>query len=1044
MAKQSQPFVNVVPFASHQFWSTAWDYEVWWEDPRDIFQVDIEFAAANQPEPGSIRLEYWQHSWPEVRIAKGAVVGAGESGWLANDDWTNGRWQPGDCTVQQNGPYWSFQFAPLNNTEFPQETDFPVLFRRSLKLRVHAQRDGLAIKKLSAFTDSKWDEAEIKVEWKSPSGEPLQWDGSLEAFNGEVVQAKGLHGKVVLDNGVSWRSNVAGESTCAVLARIRYAVNEDKNSFDRTIVTLRSPVFGQSLKGLSFYVDDPLGEEPVYVRDLGVIISRADREVDLARYANAWEKNHISTLYEQIEDLPEQTWEAAWANMPRKRSRMYFVIGCEGSRQKFRVHPNGDVWMCENYIRRAPGKDTNRLGWEGHSLNLGFGFPAVEPGWRTILEGYLPVVQTTWVEDGVCYEQEAFADWLFGDMLADRMEGDDPVVAMLKITLTNRSEVSRKITLRINSHEDDRAPETLITRDGLVFGEKDFLRLLFDANKAGSLTETVNGLVYDVVLAAGQAHSLFVKIPHIVLSSPEEIARLGELDYAAERNRVIKFWEERTAQGTQIETPNLTINNFYRTHLMHMLVINDREPGSDCNVARCGGFWYGSFPDEGCMAIDDLDRRGYSEEAERCLDLYIKYQGTVPLPGNFQSGEGVFYGGGGYEVAGYNRNHGWVLWTLVQHYRYTRDRAYLDRVAPALVKGCEWIIRERQATLKKGTIQYGFLPSGSLEDVTDYWTWLATNAYSFWGFAAAAWALAEIDHPDAAYLQVEAGSFGNDLREGFFEACTRSPVVRLRDGRWIPHFPARQERRGRDFGWLREVLEGPVHLIYCGLIKPDEPAARWIIEDYEDNLFLSEQYGYPPENFERQWFHWGGFSNQSNLLLFPPLYLWRDQPKHYLRAYFNAFTSAFFPDTMTMCEHALPTLDQWRGDHFKSSDEANSTSWLRFMFLAENGDDLWVGQAIPRAWFEHGKVMRVERAQTFFGEASLEINSQVATGWIVVSLDPPKRNPPRQIRVRVRHPEGKPIQEVWVNGLPHANFDVRREQILLESITTLSEIWVKF
>ena len=63
---------------------------------------------------------------------------------------------------------------------------------------------------------------------------------------------------------------------------------------------------------------------------------------------------------------------------------------------------------------------------------------------------------------------------------------------------------------------------------------------------------------------------------------------------------------------------------------------------------------------------------------------------------------------------------------------------------------------------------------------------------------------------------------------------------------------------------------------------------------------------------------------QSNLLLFPPLYLWRDEPKHYLRGYFNAFTSAFFPDTLTMCEHALPDLDQWRGDHFKTSDEANS------------------------------------------------------------------------------------------------------------------------
>lgn len=1044
MANQLQSRVNVVPFASRQFWSTPQDYEVWWEDPRDIFQVEIDFTGANLPDPGSVHLEYWQHSWPEVRVAKGEVVGAGESGWLANDDWTNGRWQPADCVVQQVGSHWSFLFAPLNHREFPQEVDFPARFRRSLKLRVHSQKEGTSIGKISAFTDSLWGEADIKIEWKSPSAEPCNWGGSLQAFNGEVLQVETLAGEVSLENGKSWRSTVAGQTTGAVKATIRYAVNEDRNSFDRTIVTLRSPAFGNSLPGFSFYVEDALGEEPVYARDLGVIISRADREISLALYDEEWRRNHMPTLYERIESLPEQTWEDAWANMPPKRSRMYFVIGCEGARQKFRVHPNGDVWICENFIRRVPGKDTPRLGWEGHALNFSFGFPAVEPGWRMILEDYLPIIQTSWVDDGVCYEQEAFADWLFGDMLVERMAGDDPVVAMLKVTLTNQSSVAKKVKLQIAAREDDRAPEKLIARDKLVYTENGVLRLLWDSNGTGYLSDSTEGLAYIVDLDAGQTHSLFIKIPHIVLSTPEELTRLAELDHQTERIRVAQFWRERTAQGTQIVTPNQTINNFYRTHLMHMLVVNDREPGSDCNVARCGGFWYGSFPDEGCMVIDDLDRRGYTKEAERCLDLYIKYQGTTPLPGNFQSVEGVFYGGGGYEVAGYNRNHGWVLWTLAQHYRYSRDRDYLERIAPALVKGCEWIIRERQATMKPGTIQYGFLPSGSLEDVTDYWTWLATNAYAYWGFAAAAWALAELDHSDAALMQAEASAFGADLRKGFFESCARSPLVRLRDDRWIPHFPARQERRGRDFGWLREVLEGSVHLIYCGLIAPDEPAARWILEDYEDNLFLSDQYGYPPDDFERQWFHWGGFSNQSNLLLIPPIYLWRDQPKHYLRAYFNAFTSAFFPDTLTMCEHALPTLDQWRGDHFKTSDEANSTSWLRFMFLNEVGDELWIGQAIPRPWFEHGKSMRVERAYTFFGETSLEIVSQAATGWIVVRVDPPRRNPPRWMRVRVRHPEEKPIREVWVNGLPHANFDVQKEEILLESPNTLSEIRVKF
>ena len=623
---------------------------------------------------------------------------------------------------------------------------------------------------------------------------------------------------------------------------------------------------------------------------------------------------------------------------------------------------------------------------------------------------------------------------------------------MIQVRIANLGDEPKTAHLYLTSVIDQGTAEQLAEQGGRVLAG-DRLRYLLDVNGAGALRAQDGGLAYQVTLPAKASHTLWIKIPFIALTQPDEIARLRALPYAAEKKRVAEFWRRRIAQGAQIETPNETLNNFYRTHLMHMLVINDREPGADRNVARCGGFHYGSFPDEGCMVISDLDRRGYTQEAERCLQLYLDYQGTVPLPGNYQSTDGVFYGSGGYEEAGYNRNQGWVLWCLAEHYRYTRDRAWLERVAPALVKGCDWIVRERQGTMEnhvlplrlpKRDVSYGFLPSGSLEDVTDYWTWLSTNAYAYLGFRSAAEVLAEIGHPAAARLQREAQAYGQDLRAGFFEACVRSPVVRLRDGTWVPHFPPRQERRGRDFGWLREVLEGAAHLVYCGIVAPDEPAARWIIEDYEDNLFLSERYGYPAPDFERQWFSWGGFSMQPNLLLLPPLYLWRDEPEHFLRAYLNPFAAAFYPDTLMLTEHPLPTLADWLGDHFKSSDEANSTCWLRLMFLAERGDELFVGQALPRAWFEDGKRMRVQRALTHFGETSLEIVSQVATGHVVVNLDPPRRNPPRRIRLRVRHPQRKPIQAVWVNGQPQSRFDVEREVIDLEGWTEPVQVRVKY
>jgi hypothetical protein len=240
------------------------------------------------------------------------------------------------------------------------------------------------------------------------------------------------------------------------------------------------------------------------------------------------------------------------------------------------------------------------------------------------------------------------------------------------------------------------------------------------------------------------------------------------------------------------------------------------------------------------------------------------------------------------------------------------------------------------------------------------------------------------------------------------------------------------------------VLEGAAHLIYCGIVAPDEPAAQWIIDDYEDNLFNGDQYGYPAPDFEAQWFGWGGFSMQPNLLIWPHIYLRRDEPVHYLRSYFNPFAAAFYPDTLMLTEHPLPSLADWAGDHYKSSDEANSTYWLRQMFLAEHGDELFVGQALPRAWLADGLTAQLDRALTHFGEASVEFISRAATGQILVRLRAPHRNPPRRIRLRVRHPERLPMRQVWVNGLAHHDFDPDKEEITLRPQAEPMDVRVLF
>ena len=308
-----------------------------------------------------------------------------------------------------------------------------------------------------------------------------------------------------------------------------------------------------------------------------------------------------------------------------------------------------------------------------------------------------------------------------------------------------------------------------------------------------------------------------------------------------------------------------------------------------------------------------------------------------------------------------------------------------------------------------------------LEDIGDWWTWLSTSCYTWRGLHSAAWALEQIKHPDAKRVRVAATAYHNALLANFRKASERSPVVRLRDGTAIPKIPSHVHRRGRSFGWICETLEGALHLLITRAIDVHSPEAEWILKDYEDNLYLSNQYGYTVDDFEKHWFSRGGMSMQACLLLDVEPYLYRDEPKHALRALFNAQSVSYFPDVRMNTEHAAPYFDDWRGDHFKSSDEANCAGWLRYLFVREEGDRLLIGQAVPREWLRAGQKCGIERTATYFGKTSVLYTG--GENEITAALEGPKRNPPKQIRLRFREPGEHPLASVTVNGKPWKQFE---------------------
>jgi len=953
-----------------------------WEDPREIHRV-IATPSVPASSP-SLRLQYWGSWWPERHLPKDREPGGGDIGWLELGNWWKYGWRDADTDTESfpDGSFVTFRFHPVNRREFAKVAQYPATFRYTLKLRVVDASGTPVAARLQAYTDSAVRWGTVRVVWREPSHRV-----TFLAFNGAVREVR--HPAI--------RSHEVD---------LEVTTNPDPNTFDRTLVSV-----SRGNDTFTFRWDD-LASGPLFLPHIGAAVLPHDDSRDYAAIAKASALAGSKTLRQRVAERPEQTWDRAWAGMPLKKSDIYFPLGLDGGRQRFRIWPDGRIDFRHNddYLKRRPGQDTPRLATETGPVTVRFDLPE-RPSHRTLADQALPILTTVWSKDGLAIEQIAFVTPLAGiSRTRDPIPGDTPAVLMLRLSVSNTTAQVVPVPWKLHWEDPNGArPIDARAESGLAIGGVERAQLVNLSTAPAGDDPT------RLTIPPGSTDTFVLKIPYLVPASASDREQLAALDFDRERVSVTAWWDRRLANSARLHTPSPMLNEFHRSVAMHLLVNCEREPDADRRFARVGSFAYGAYGNESCMMVLDLERRGFHREAQECLDAWLHYQGTVPLPGSFDSAQGVLYGAGGYEAGGYNQHHGWILWMLAEHFRFTRDTDWLRHATPGILKAADWILSETARTQDRHPLERGLLPAGSLEDIGDWWTWLSTSCYTWRGLDHAAWALEQIQHPDAARIRRGATAYHAALMDRFREARDRSPVVRLRNGTAVPKIPSHVHRRGRTFGWICETLEGPLHLLITRAIDPRSREADWILDDYEDNLYLSNQFGYTLPDFENQWFDLGGMSMQACLLLQVEPWLYRDDVKHALRGLFNAQAASYFPDVRMNTEHALPELGDWRGDHFKSSDEANACGWLRQLFVREENDqELWIGQAIPRDWLRPGNSTGIERTSTWFGPVSVRYTATADS--ILASLDGPTRNPPKSVRLRFRDPAERPLRSVTVNG----------------------------
>ncbi|MCC6127323.1 MAG: NPCBM/NEW2 domain-containing protein [Pirellulales bacterium] len=951
-----------------------------WHENRLLRRLELRFPeAAAVPPSKSIELQYW----------------SGGSAW-------QGTWRPADKAPEkiENRLVWTF---PLG--EIPRGT-------QKTRWIFSAAKGPIEVNGISAFSRSRWKTVDVRLESTRPGSTRI---AEIEVYNGIF---EGRTGKAA--HHCTWDTSKPLSLKVRTSAAQRYKA-------DRTVLRMKMPdaAFGVA-------VEDLLVNDCVYVPHAGVFAAREPAPIALADYLQkiAGKK----TVLEQVRRQPDQDFPRAWSvvhNPIQDLGPMMLSLACDN--RKFVAEREGAVRFDE-YDR----PDDPRLSRPGNIYDLSYTIP-----WRCTpefgdgrdrkiarrLQGdWLPIPVTSVSNDAISYRQATYVAPASGTPADAPFWFRDRALCVSEFKIENDSEEANSAKLALNfSHEKNKTFQLREAKEGILVLNGDRVLALIDARNAAPLAmrQTAEGAVLSGKLSGWGSAECRVIFPAWKVDA-KDYASL--LEGAGTASRVESYWKALLEPATQIEVPDALLTNIIRASQVHCLLAARNEERGALVSAWASADRYGPLESESNSVIRGMDMNGQTDFARRSLDFFLK-----------QCNEAGFITTG-YTIVG----TGEVLWTLGEHYQRTRDRAWMKQIAPEIVCICRWIARQREKTKlldARGdkVPEYGLMPPGVSADWGRYAYRLFNDAQYYAGLEASARALADIGDPAAPAIGEEARRYREDIARAYHWVQARTPVVRLDDGTWAPADPAFLDCFGNvenflpaedgNRTWCYSIEIGAHHLAAAEALDPASQEVKWMTDYLEDVQFLRSGMGdYPEKSNRKDVFCFGGFAKlQPYYCRIAEVYALRDEVKPFVRSYFNAIPTLVSRENLSFWEHFHNTAG-WNKTH--------ETGWFlcqtRLMFVAERGDELWLAPFATNHWLKDGMKISVRNAPTRFGKVSYAIASKAAAGEIDAVVEPPPQCSAKKIVLRLRHPEGKPMRSVTVQGRPHADFDPNKETITLE------------
>jgi hypothetical protein len=587
------------------------------------------------------------------------------------------------------------------------------------------------------------------------------------------------------------------------------------------------------------------------------------------------------------------------------------------------------------------------------------------------------------------------------------------------------AEASLELAIWANVTKDDVAEVTEVPAGAVAF-RRGRLVAFIQAVEAKPLKMelTESGVRLSGNLPPRVTSRLAVFIPTAILK-PEQHTQFTSVDDLLRATK--EYWTNQLAGTMQVDVPDALLANLIKASQVHCLIAARNEQNGDRVSPWIASISYGPLESESNSIIRGMDNLGHHDFARKSLDFFISR-----------------YNDEGFLTTGYTiMGTGWHLWMLGEHYRLTGDKRWIQRVAPEVARVCNWVVGQRQKTMKPlpdGTHppEYGLMPPGVMADWHAFAYYFCLNGYFCAGLRDAADALADVGVPEAAGWREEAKRFQADILRGYSWTRARMPVFRLRNGTSVPGYPSQLHGPGPtanffpgedgDRSWCYDVELGSHHLIPFGILAPESREATWMMDHMEDVQFLSDGwFDFVAERSAQDPFNYGGFAKvQPYYCRNGEINAMRDDVKPFVRTYFNALASLLNFENLSIQEH-FAGVAAWNKTH----ETGYFLHQTKLMMVMERGEELWLAPCVTNDWLKDGLTVAATNAPTRFGPVSFRIVSAAGQGHIDATIDPSTRRSPRQIVLRLRHPEGKPIRNVTVNGQAHDDFDASKEIIRL-------------